>query len=296
MSNPLICIVIVNYNGAKYQNECIDSILASDYQDFRIIVVDNASTDNSMELLNEFKDGRIEKIFAGDNLGVAEGNNIGIRRSIEMGAEATLLLNNDTVIPPNTIGKMVAYLNKDQVVTPKIYYWGDKNVLWYGGGHFDMQKGNNEHDFLKCVDDNLDIADYCDYSPSCCLLVKNKVFEEIGLIDPIYFMYYDDADFCMRLKIRGIPIRIAKDACMYHKVSLSTGGSDSKFVVYYMSRNRFYFLKKFRAQFGIKPYLFAKYSRYVRYIQGVLKHDNRRYIRRGMRDFRKGNMGRCDNL
>lgn len=296
MKDYYIGIVIVNYNGASYQNECIESILNSTYQNYQIFVIDNASKDNSMELLDVFHSPKITKIFAGDNLGVAAGNNIGIEASLKAKTDATLFLNNDTVLQKDTLEKLVNYLPDEEIICPIIYYWSHKDTFWYGGGHFDMKRGTTYHDHYMEKDTGQKFPDYCDYASTCCLLVKNDVFDKIGQMDPIYFMYSDDTDFAMRAKLKGIKIRLVSDSRMYHKVSLSTGGEKSKLSVYYMNRNRFFFVKRYKKYFSWTAYPFTYWSRKIRYLESFFKDKNNRVIKKAYKDYKAGRMGRCDNL
>lgn len=296
MKDYYIGIVIVNYNGASYQNECIESILNSTYQNYHIFVIDNASKDNSMELLDVFHSPKITKIFARDNLGVAAGNNIGIEASLKAKTDATLFLNNDTVLQKDTLEKLVNYLPDEEIICPIIYYWSHKDTFWYGGGHFDMKRGTNYHDHYMEKDTGQKFPDYCDYASTCCLLVKNDVFDKIGQMDPIYFMYSDDTDFAMRAKLKGIKIRLVSDSRMYHKVSLSTGGEKSRLSVYYINRNRFFFVKRYKKYFSWTAYPFTYWSRKIRYLESFFKDKNNRVIKKAYKDYKAGRMGRCDNL
>lgn len=289
-------IVIVNYNGAKFQNECIRSVFKTGFPFYKIIVVDNCSSDCSMEMLNEFPEDRIEKIFCGENYGVAKGNNIGIARSEELECTHTLLLNNDTVVPSDFFEKFIPCLGGgDLVAVPEIYFYGS-DLLWYAGGFFSGLKCNAYHMFYKEKEDKAKIPDYCEYAPTCCMLIDNRVFAKIGAMDENYFLYFDDTDFCFRLKLAGIPIRVAKEARIYHKVSLSTGGENSRISVYYGNRNRFYFHKKYKKYFSPFSGMFIRGTRFLKYLKGCVKKDNNRLIKRAIRDFKAGKMGRADNL
>lgn len=296
VSNPSIGIVIVNYNGAKFQNDCIKSILANDYSNYKIIIVDNNSTDDSMVLLEELNDYRIIKIKLNDNFGVAYGNNVGINKSIELGCEYTMILNNDTILKENLISNLLKISNDYLVIVPKIYFYGTTKI-WYGGGKFIYSKCVNKHLYYGKNDTSMiKYHDWYSYAPTCCMLVNNNVFKLVGLMDEKYFVYFDDTDFCFRLKIRGIKIGFAKDALLYHKVSMSTGGNKSKIGLYYENRNRFYFRKKFKRYFSFLSLMYLIFSRYVKYFFGVIKKDNRIVIKKAIQDYKNGKMGRCDEI
>lgn len=295
MNEPSIGIVIVNYNGAKFQNECIGSILSSNYSNYKIIIVDNASTDNSMEQIDCFNDDRIIKIYNSENYGVAEGNNIGIKKSLELGLSYTLLLNNDTVLDKDLLKNLVLALDNDEVIVPKILFW-NTDLIWYGGGKFVRAKCVTKHLNYGKKSDDCVFKKYYEYAPTCCMLVKNTLFKKVGLMDEKYFLYFDDTDFCMRLKINGVKIRFVENAVIYHKVSLSTGGSMSKVAIYYENRNRYYFYEKYKKYFPFSSYIYFHWTRKIKYLMGVIKKDNNRVIKKSIQDYRNGKLGRCDDL
>ena len=280
----MIGIVIVNFNGANYQNECINCILNSKYQSFKIIIVDNGSKDNSMKLLDIFDDRRIIKIYNNDNLGVAAGNNIGIKKSIELGCEYTLLLNNDTVFDDNMINNLVS--EKKNVVSPKIFYYNSKKI-WFFGGKISLIKGNGIHYYFK--KEKYKIKKTTKYAPTCCLLIKNTIFEQVGLFDEKYFLYFDDTDFIYRINKEKIKIYLANDSVVYHKVGLSSGGELSNIQIYYSTRNRFYFISKLPLLKRIIPYLFTYFTRLIRKKRFPI-------IEKGMKDYKNNILGRCDSL
>lgn len=285
-------IVIVNYNGAKFQNECIASIFQSDYKDYFIIVVDNASTDNSVELLNEFKDDRLIVVGLNENCGVAKGNNVGIQKSIELGCSYTLLLNNDTVVEESFLSNML--LCGEAIVSPKIYYFGT-NKIWYCGGKFQRIKGTAIHLNYRIEDNGKLESRYYEYAPTCCLLVKNEVFQKIGMIDENYFLYFDDTDFCYRAKKNGYKIWVETSSVIYHKVGFSTGGDASPIMIYYLNRNRFYYIDKFKL--GLFTKLFCYASRYIKILKSKIKKtDDAYYIKLAINDYKNGKMYRRDDL
>lgn len=292
MGKILVGIVIVNFNGEKFQNECIDSILKSDFQDFKIIIVDNASTDRSVELLKIFNDERIILAKQNENFGVAKGNNIGIKVAIEIGCTHTLLLNNDTIVETDFLSKLLK-CNED-VTASKIFFY-NKSLLWYSGGAFSYLKGLSYHLNYEKEDNSSIKSGYFEYAPTCCLLIKNSVFNKVGFMDEKYFLYLDDTDFCYRLKQNGYKIWLCVDSIIYHKVSLSTGGSGSPISTYYGNRNRLYFINKFK--FGFMTKLFYYSTRYIKIIKSKIKGtDEGYYIKLAMKDYKKGNMFRKDNL
>lgn len=238
-------IVLVNYNGELFQEECLKSIRSSTYKNYEIIIVDNGSTDKSIS--------KVKKVFnnliileTGENNGVAKGNNIGIKKAIEIGCEYILLLNNDTEIEKDMISNMVKKVNKDVMVTCKMYYYNQSDVLWCAGGKIHWNKGITSH-FGENQKDigQLDVSRFVEYTPTCCLLIHKDIFKKVGFMDEKYFMYYDDTDFIARCSKKNIKVWYEASAKLWHKVSSSSGGCESKISVYYLNRNRLYFINKF---------------------------------------------------
>lgn len=277
----MVGIVIVNYNGAKFQNECIQSLLSIKYDDYKIIIVDNGSVDDSMAMLDDFKTDKIIKIFNEKNLGVAAGNNIGIKKSIEIGCDYTLLLNNDTVVSEDFLTNLI--LCDENVSCPRINFYSNQKINWFSGGKINTYKGTVKHFFYR--KERVRNIKYVEYAPTCCLLIKNSVFQKYGFFDEEYFLYYDDVDFCYKLKKNGVRIRMVYDSLIYHKVSLSSGGTTSPMSKYYNNRNRFYFIVK-NLKFKLIPFL---YTLFTRKIIIFIKKDE--WIKKALCDFKNGKKG-----
>ena len=291
-----IGIVIVNYNGKDYQNDCIRSIYDMDYKDLEIIVVDSDSKDNSIKLLrDEFP--KVHILEQNENVGVAKGNNIGIEYSLELGTEYTLIMNNDVVLDSSMLSLLVQKSQGKFVTVPKIFYYEPNNLIWFAGGDFDFRKGTVYHWGMRGMENGqFDEDFFINYSPTCCMLVPNHVFKLTGLMDEKYFMYYDDCDFCLRLLDCGVKLLFVHDAIMWHKVSSSTGGEMSPLSVYYMTRNRFYFIKKFPAHMSLLAKIYSFASNIVQYLISPIRSKNDKYILPAMHDYYHGEMGRKDNL
>lgn len=291
-----VCAVIVNYNGANYQNQCIESLMKMNYPLLQIVVVDSASKDNSIELLrNEYPTVNI--IECDTNVGVAKGNNIGIKYSLDNGYQYTLLINNDIEVDEKLLSNLLKAANSNTVVVPKIYYYEPHNLLWFAGGELDWQKGSAKHVGIHEEDHGqYDEKKYIDYAPTCCMLISNEVFGKVGLIDEEYFMYFDDTDFCARLNNAGICICYEPNAFMWHKVSSSSGGENSKTQVYYSYRNQLKYIKKYHEKIMFKTRLYVFGRALIKYLLGVVKKNNDRLILKAYIDYYKGNMGRCDTL
>lgn len=297
MKEPKIGIVIVNYNGEKYQNDALDTIFSSSYQIFEVIIVDSGSKDHSIEMARK-KYPQIHFLLQNENVGVAKGNNIGIQYAIEnLFVDYVLLLNNDIELDHDTILHLVKKASPNVITVPKIYYYEPHDMIWFGGGAMTWKKGDSEHwGNFETDHGQYDEEKYITYSPTCCMLVHKSVFEQIGLFDEQVFMYFDDTDFCARMNRENFRILYVPSAFMWHKVSSAGGGQDSKIQVYYMTRNKLYYMEKHKDQlvFPAKWYTFFKFA--AKFILSPVYKHNDKYILKAWKDYRNGLMGRCDNL
>jgi GT2 family glycosyltransferase len=243
--NGKIGVVTVTYNSGEVIDDFMTSMLAQDYQNYILYIVDNASSDSTLTKIEKYKDDRIVIIANEDNLGVATGNNQGTKASIASLCSHVLLINNDTTFSADLLSQMLQAMieNNQKIVTPKIMFFDRPNVIWYGGGGF--VKYNSVHYNLNKIDANQDKHPIpVEYASTCCLLVDVDIFSQVGFMDDRYFVYYDDTDFCMRCKKSGNEILYCPKIFIYHKVSSLTQGKDSDFTRYYQTRNKIYFLSK----------------------------------------------------
>ena len=249
MDSSTIGVVTVTYNSGAVIRDFVQSLVKQSYRDFLLYVVDNSSADDTLSLVAEYSDGRIQIIRNPNNSGVAEGNNIGIKAALRDGCAAVLLINNDTVFGSDLISKLWEGLRKYecQMIAPKILYFEPADRIWSAGGSFSRWRGRSRHSGFGEKDaGQLDKPCAVDYSPTCCMLVKSEVFEKIGIMDPTYFLYFDDTDFCLRAHRAGIRLVYCPEASLLHKVS-SIIGHRSDLSIRYVTRNHVYFvLKSFR--------------------------------------------------
>lgn len=242
---PLVYVIVLNWNGKHDTKECLDSLTKLTYSNFKVIVVDNNSSDGSVEFLKGLYP-RVEFIENDSNLGFAKGNNVGIEYALRSKAEFIFLLNNDTVVSSDLLDKLVekAEMNpRIGILGPKIYYYHQKNKIWFAGGKILYFLGNTWHlgNRRKDRGQYSKIKDV-DYITGCALLIKHDVLEKIGLFDHRYSSYFEDCDLCVRTKREGYRIVCVQNAKMWHKVSASTGGGLTPIKAYYkiQSGNRFF--------------------------------------------------------
>lgn len=201
-----ISVVVVTYNGEIWIKKNIDSLLKSNYP-IDIIVVDNASTDQSIELLKEYK--TIQIIQNNTNLGFGKANNIGIDSAIKNGADAIFLLNQDAWIFENTITNLAEKLfqNPDLGIVSPMHYSADKTIL---DSSFSTYYNKNETE----IDSNsIRIVPFVN---AAAWLVSKKCFQKAGYFEPIFNHYGEDRNFCDRVHYHKFKIGIVKNAAICH--------------------------------------------------------------------------------
>ena len=273
----LLSIVLVNFRQADQTIDCIRSLEKNTMLDFQTIIVDNQSTPESAEKLKRHCPNSTV-IPVPENLGFAEGNNLGIRFALQSDSELILLLNNDTIAHRDLLKTLVNTAISEKtagVVGAKIYFYDDPKMLWYAGGRLVAGKALATHRGLKQEDDgSFDVLEETDFVTGCCLMTKREVVQKIGFLDAGFFLYYEDVDFCLRAKEAGYSVLYQPAATLYHKVSASTEW-DSPVYIYFNLRNKILFLRKHtRPSVWIAnlPYLVYFYGR--QFIRLIFKHRN----------------------
>jgi len=227
MGQPSVSVILVNWNGRNDTLECLHSLAKVSYAPMHIIMVDNASADDSVDAVKrEFPS--VEMIPNKTNLRFAGGNNIGIKHALERGSDYILLLNNDTTVDAEFLTELVKAADADPgigMVGAKIYYYDDPKRIWFAGGRIEWWKGWISHIGLREEDrGQYDTARAVDYITGCCLLVKRPVIEKIGNLDEQFFMYGEDVDWCLRVCKAGFRLVYEPKAKIWHKLSVSAGG------------------------------------------------------------------------
>jgi GT2 family glycosyltransferase len=246
---PKVTVIILNWNGKADTVECLGSFEHVDYPNYEILLVDNASTDNSVELFKARYPG-IKIMVNPINLGYAEGNNVGIRRAIEDRSDYIMILNNDTVVDPEFMTEMVAAAEEVPgvgFIGPMNYYYdykGRKDIINFAGGIFSIYRGSTYNIGINEVDrGQYNEIKESSYIPGSCVMVKREVIEKIGLIDPEYFTYWEDTDWCIRAVKAGYRSVYVPKAKIWHKIGVQKGKKNIK-AYYYFGRNVFLLVKK----------------------------------------------------
>lgn len=249
MNEAKIAVILVNYNGLNDTIECVKSILESDYTNYKIIIVDNDSSDREKIVKDTFLNENADVLTSDKNIGFSGGNNIGIRYAAEKyDSDYYLLLNNDTVVSKDAFKELVKgtiVFEKVGIVTGLINYYSKPDTAWYAGGVFNFNTGIADHPIGGMLLENgVDGCYKTTFISGCLMLIKKEVIENVGLLDEEYFLYAEDTDYCCRVMNAGYAMVYAPNAVIYHKVSASTG-NQSKQQQYYTMRNGCYIIKKY---------------------------------------------------
>ena len=236
--NPLVSIIILNYNAGNLLLNCVDSVFKSTYPNFEVLVVDNISTDNSHVVCKK-KFEKIHLIENKENLGYCEGNNVGIRNA---NGEFVVILNPDTIVEPNWLNHLMSAYNEfgEGLYQPKFFSLNEKHVLQSTGNMLHIFGFGFAKDKGKIDDEKMESVEKINYASGTCLFTSKIVLDKIGLLDPFLFLYHDDLDLGWRAAHIGINSFYVPKSIIYHAESYSIKWSSKKF--YWLERNRKYCL------------------------------------------------------
>ena len=239
--NAKIGIVTVLYKSESVLPDFFQSLETQTYKNFVLYIIDNKSPDNSLLLSEKLKaKSTFETVIVAndDNYGIAKGNNIGIVRALNDNCDYILLSNNDVVFDSKTLKILLGAQIEESadMVVPKISFY-DTNLIWCAGGRFNKRTGWTNHlGYLENDNDKFNKKVRVSYSPTCFMIIRKAVFEDIGMMDENYFVYWDDTDFVYRALKNGKTLWYIPNANIKHKESTSTG-LKSDFSIYYLHRN-----------------------------------------------------------
>lgn len=265
---PRVSIIILNLNSYDVTRACLVSLRELNYPNFEITLVDNGSGDSSGErLARDFPELRC--IRNDENLGFTGGNNVGIRDALGRGPDYLLLLNNDTVVAANFLSELVRVAENDArigILNPKIYFFEPADKIWCAGGihkpwwSFAKMVGVHERDVGR-YDQTREIS----FATGCALLIKSEVVRQIGPLDEVFFLGFEDLDWCVRALQAGFKAVYVPAAVVWHKDSYDTKknlGKPGK--DFYSIRNSILFARKHMPS-RYWPLFFFSLARYLAY-------------------------------
>lgn len=219
-SSPLVAIVLINYNGWAHTEACLDSLAGLEYPHTEVLLVDNGSTDDSLERMGERHPAN-NVLPIPHNVGFTAANNVGTREALRRGADYIWFLNNDTSVDPGALSALLRVMEARPRVgaaAPVLYDMrAPGRVQAWGGGVIDLWRGTARLALEPTEGSRLD------FLSGTSLLVRRRATETVGLLDERYFMYWEDADFSLRLRRAGWELAVAEDARVWHLGSASLG-------------------------------------------------------------------------
>ena len=277
-----VAAVVLSWNGRENTLACLRSL---EGENVDVIVVDNASTDGSADAITG-----VEVIRNDRNLGYAGGMNTGIRRALEQGADAVLLLNNDVEVEPGAIDALVAAADGAGAVSPLIVFADDPGSIWYAGARFDARSGYQGRQLTAWIGTVRETDRIC----GAAVLMPREALERVGLFDEELFAYAEDVDWSLRARKLGLPVVVTPGGRVRHKVSASTGGEGSPDALYYSTRNLITISER-HAPLGRlgtwRRRLVATAALLAQALRSRRRREGAKAVLEGWRDFRRGRFG-----
>ena len=244
MSNPLVHVLVINWNGKEHLEACFDSLIHQTYANLRIVLVDNASTDDSVDFVRQRygPDSRVEILECGANLGWSRGNNKGIERALGAGADYVFLLNNDTATAADAVEALVAFAEQHPragAIAPKMLLF-DHPFLINSVGIACSIIGSAWDEGLGCADgprwsEAKPVLGVC----GGAMFLRAEALRKSGLLPDDFEIYLDDLDLCLRIWDAGFECWSCPSATVRHKFSATMGTPVRARRKYYLNtRNR----------------------------------------------------------
>jgi hypothetical protein len=293
-----VATVVLTWNGRDDTLRCLESLERLDWPRHDTIVVDNGSTDGTAAAIESaYPD--VAVIDTGRNLGFAAGNNVGLKAALEMGADYALILNNDTVVAPDMVTRLVDQAERQPdagALCPLIYYLDEPDRIWYAGARFDARRGHNgrhtgygERDFGQ-----YDRIREIGRGTGAAMMVRREVIEKVGMLDGELFLQVEDVEWSLRMRRAGWRIFFVPSGKVWHHVSSTLGGECTPTAAYYEMRNTLAVCDRYAPLKGVRR---ARRQATILGVQLLHAHrggrprDNLRAAMQGWRDYRDGRLG-----
>lgn len=256
-----IGIIICNYNKRDFVIECVKHVFHSSYQKIDIIVVDNASNDNSVLALKEEFGDSINLIVNSENLGGSGGFNTGINFALQKDYKYIMLLDNDAFVRKDTIEKMYYFLENNievGMLGSKIYSMDNENQIQEFGAEIDFVHYNMNQMYVGEIDcEELPEIVWCDYVPACAMMLRTEAIRNVGIMDEDFFVYWDDIEWGYRFKLAGYKVAALGNATVVHKMGAALRTNTAG--TYYFWRNRIRFFLRY-----IEKNKIENFQRYIK--------------------------------
>lgn len=268
MHEPLVSVVIVSYNGKKYLSKCLDSVFKITYSAFEVVLVDNGSTDGSIEKSNGSYglQHRLIIVKICTNVGVAEASNIGLRYAR---GKYAVFLNNDTTVDANWLTNLVKVMERDVSIAAaqsKLLSMDDPTIFDCAGGFLDYTGNTYARGRLTKDVGQFNIVEEIFVCNGASMMVRMDSLHKVGSVDSDYCFYYDDTDLCWRFWLAGFRVVYVPTSVVYHKggATLKASAERALYAIYLLDRNRLMtLLKNYEIRHLIRyviPYLLREFQ------------------------------------
>lgn len=240
-----VAVIIINWNGKVDTLQCLNSLSQESYNNKEIIVVDNNSTDGSVDAIEKLYP-QLTVLVQSTNLGFAAGNNKGIEQALQRGCDAVILLNNDTTVDKEFISSFLRTSREypNTILGAKIYQMNNPAYLDHLGGNWNFDTGNFDLIGKGELGESNHLSPITmDYACGCAMFIPSLVLNQVGMLDANYFLYWEDSDFCFRAKRLGYATRLCPSAKIWH-IGSSSMNTHSIQTIYFWWRNRLLWIDK----------------------------------------------------
>ncbi len=288
---PKIFAVILNTNRREDTLACLESLYANHYPNLSVIVLDNASSDGSNQAISD-QYPQTQLVPLTENLGYAGNNNIGIQHALDQQADWVFVMNEDILLAPTALVNLITAV-QDQpetgIVGPLVYHADEPDVIQSAGGVFSEARWDAVHrGFNEKDEGQYNARKYVDWISGCAIMVRRDAILQAGLIDPRFFYYWEETEWCKRIARHGWRVLFAPEAKIWHK-GVQREYNPSPNVTYYAVRNRLLLLRLHQApwQVWVRTWIY-----YLRTLlawsfkpKWAIKKDHRHALWQGMTDF-----------
>jgi GT2 family glycosyltransferase len=294
----MIAVVVLTWNGREDTLACLASLERVPDRPDAVVVVDNASSDGTLEVVAErFPD--VHLVRSERNLGFAGGNNLGLQRALELGADHVLVLNNDAEVEPGAIRSLVDEAGRRPEagsLGSKILFADPPDLVWFAGATFDPRSGYNGRQlgYRERDDGRWDGVRETDRACGAAMLVPRPVLERVGGFDDDLFVYSEDVEWSLRATAAGYRHFVVPDSVVRHHVSASAGGESSPLTLYYGMRNTLVVCER-HAPLGVLGTWRRRLVAFAAHLAQALRSPGRiagvRAVLAGFRDALRGRLG-----
>ncbi len=268
-----VYVIVVNWNNAEDTIRCLDSLSGVRFPGIRALVVDNGSTDGSVERIRERYPG-CGLLELDRNTGFGGGCNAGHARVFKEGAGYVVFLNNDTVVDPGFLEPLIAPFRSSgdvAITVPRIYFMDYPERIWYAGGEVNLCTGRIAHRGIRKKDGRcFAVSGETGYATGCCLAMRARDFSRTGGFDPSFSMYGEDVDLSLRIRLSGKKILYVPASRVWHRVSASAGGELNPGKLWRKNLSLLKLFAKYRAWLGVGACLLLMPFRLLRGVLSVI--------------------------